>query len=131
MNIITPEIEKDLYKYIAGILRNLNCPALIVGGHKNHIHILISLSRTLTISTVLQKVKKDSSKWVKTKGNKYRKFYWQNGYGVFSVSQSQIDSVITYIENQKYHHSKKVFKKEYLELLQKHKVEYDERFIWD
>lgn len=79
----------------------------------------------------MELVKKDSSKWIKTKGIKYNNFYWQNGYGVFSVSQSQVNVVKNYIENQKEHHQKKVFKDEYLELLKKYHVDFNEQYLWD
>ena len=80
---------------------------------------------------MLELVKKDSSKWIKTKGNDFSKFYWQNGYGVFSVSQSRVNKVKTYIESQKEHHKKKMFKEEYREFLKEYNIEYDERYVWD
>ena len=130
-DLIKPEVETELYKYIAGILKNLECTAIKIGGTPNHIHILNTFARTITISKMLELVKKDSSKWIKTKGIEFNNFYWQNGYGVFSVSQSQINIVKNYIENQKEHHQKKVFKDEYLELLKKYNIDYDERYLWD
>ncbi|MCK5032234.1 MAG: IS200/IS605 family transposase [Calditrichia bacterium] len=130
-DFIKTEIETELYRYIAGILKNLECTAIKIGGTSNHIHILNTFSRTITISKILELVKKDSSKWIKTKGNDFNKFYWQNGYGVFSVSQSRVNKVKTYIESQKEHHKKKMFKEEYREFLKEYNIEYDERYVWD
>ncbi len=130
-DFIKTEIETELYRYIAGILKNLECTAIKIGGTSNHIHILNIFSRTITISKMLELVKKDSSKWIKTKGNDFNKFYWQNGYGVFSVSQSRVNKVKTYIESQKEHHKKKMFKEEYREFLKEYNIEYDERYVWD
>jgi len=130
-NLIKPEIEELLHKYIAGILKNLDCTAIKIGGPANHIHILNTFSRTISISKMLELVKKDSSKWIKTKGNEYHNFYWQNGYGVFSVSQSKIDIVKKYIDNQKEHHKEKSFKDEYRKFLIEYGIKYDEKYVWD
>jgi len=130
-HFIKPEIENELHKFIAGIMKNLDCTAIKIGGFTNHIHILNIFSRTITISKMIEIVKKDSSKWIKTKGNEFNKFYWQNGYGAFSVSQSKVDVVTGYIENQKEHHRKKTFKEEYRKFLKEYNVDYDERYIWD
>jgi len=128
---IHPEIEAELYKYLAGILKGLDSPAIIVGGYLNHIHILCRLSRMKSISNIMAILKKDSSRWIKTKSEKYRDFYWQNGYGVFSVSMSHVERVKKYIENQKEHHKKMNFKEEYITFLEKYQIEYDERYVWD
>lgn len=80
---------------------------------------------------MLELVKKDSSKWIKTQGNEYHNFYWQNGYGIFSVSQSKIDVVRIYIENQKVHHKMKTFKEEYREFLEEYNIKYNEKYVWD
>ena len=128
---IRPEIEQPLYKYIAGILKNLECTAIKIGGTSNHIHILNTFARTISISKMLELVKKDSSKWIKTQGNYYRNFYWQNGYGVFSISQSKIEIVKKYIENQKKHHKARAFKDEYRAFLKEYNIKYDEKYLWD
>lgn len=130
-HLIKPEIENELYKFIAGIMRNLDCTAIKIGGITNHIHILNKLSRTITVSKIIENIKRDSSKWIKTKGRQFSKFSWQNGYGVFSVSQSKIDIVTKYIENQKEHHKKKLFKEEYRNFLKEYNVDYDECYVWD
>ena len=102
-----------------------------MGGVADHAHILCSLSRTYSIAKILGEIKASSSKWVKTKGGILRKFIWQSGYGIFSVSQSQVEAVRQYIARQEEHHRKKTFQEEYRELLEKHQIEFDERYIWD
>ncbi len=89
------------------------------------------LSRTITISKLLEEIKRPSSKWIKLKGKEYQKFYWQNGYGAFSVSQSNVKEVVSYIERQKEHHKKYSFQEEFIKLLKRYQIEYDERYIWD
>ena len=131
LNTIDKIIESSLYEYIGGICKGMECNPLIVGGHKNHIHVLCLLSRKVTQMKLLEEVKKQSSKWIKTKGQQYQKFYWQDGYGIFSVNPSETDIVVEYIRTQEEHHTKKGFKDELRDLLDKYKVEYDERYLWD
>jgi REP element-mobilizing transposase RayT len=130
-HLIKSDIESELYKYIAGILKALNCTALLINGTADHIHILNILSRTQAVSHVLEEIKKNSSKWIKGKGNEYKNFYWQAGYGAFSVSQSKIEVVKNYIYNQKEHHKICTFKEEYRRFLKEYNIEYDERYVWD
>ena len=129
--LIKPDIEAELHTYIGGVCNKLDCQSIKVGGYNNHIHILCMLSKKITLMQLVEKVKSNSSKWVKTKGKAYQNFYWQNGYGAFSVNPSQIDTVIAYIANQHNHHKKKSFEDEYKAFLKKYKVEYDERYVWD
>ena len=125
-------IQPELYAYIAKILHDeCSSPAKIIGGVEDHIHILLNLSRTCTVAHLVEMVKKRSSKWIKTKGEKYRSFQWQIGYGVFSVSRSGLEAVTKYISNQKEHHTKRSFKDEFREFLNKHGIEYDEKYVWD
>ena len=131
LNTIDKIIESSLYEYIGGICKGMECNPLIVGGHKNHIHVLCLLSRKVTQMKLLEEVKKQSSKWIKTKGQQYQKFYWQDGYGIFSVKPSETNSVVDYIRKQEEHHEQKSFKDELRGLLSKHKVDYDERYLWD
>jgi putative transposase len=128
---IIPEIETELHAYIATICQSYKSPVLIIGGTQNHIHILCQLGRTITISKLLEKIKPGSSKWIKTKGNQFSSFYWQNGYGSFSADTSKIISLKKYIKEQKKHHEHITFKEEYLELLKENNIEYDERYVWD
>ncbi len=131
LNLITDDVEESLYEYLGGICKGLECNPVKIGGYKNHVHVLCLLSRKVTQMELLEELKKRSSKWIKTKGPQYASFYWQNGYGIFSVNPAEVDRVIRYIENQHEHHSKKDFKKEFRELLTKYNVDYDERYVWD
>ncbi|HMJ08376.1 MAG TPA: IS200/IS605 family transposase [Pyrinomonadaceae bacterium] len=128
---ITNDIETELYAYLATIFRACDSPVLKIGGVADHIHVLFALSRTKTIAEVVEEIKKRTSKWIKTKGDEFANFKWQAGYGVFSVSQGQKDVVIRYIAGQKEHHAKFDFEYEYRRLLERHNVEYDERYVWD
>ena len=129
--LIRTEVEKDVYVYIAAVLKDIGSPALTIGGTADHIHILCTLARTATVAGVIEKVKKTSSKWIKTKGAEYAKFYWQGGYGAFSIGRSGKADLIHYIANQKEHHRKMTFQEEYRAILKKYGVAYDERYVWD
>ncbi len=128
---IDPCVEPELYAYMASICNSHGCYVHKIGGVEDHVHLLVALSRTLTISNLLEEVKKNSSKWIKTKGSKYQDFLWQKGFGAFSVSMSQRPAVATYIVNQKEHHKNQSFQDEYRHFLRLHQVPYDERYVWD
>lgn len=128
---IYPPYEQELHTFIGGVCKALDCPVLIVGGYTNHIHILCMLSKKLALMTLVQKIKTQSSKWIKTKDKQFANFFWQNGYGAFSVNPSEIDVVINYIKNQHERHRKKGFKDEYRSFLKKYKVEYNEDYVWE
>lgn len=129
--LIDEMIEPELYAYLGGICKSLECPPVKIGGYTDHIHILCLLSKKIALMKLLETVKSHSSKWIKTKGDSYHNFYWQDGYGAFSVNPSEVDAVIHYITNQKEHHSKKNFQDEYRALLKKYNIEFDERYVWD
>jgi REP element-mobilizing transposase RayT len=129
--MIDEAIEEELFKYIGGICKNLECNPIKVGGYRDHIHILCVLSRKIALMKLLEEIKSHSSKWIKTKGDQYKNFYWQRGYGSFSVNPAEIDVVVRYIENQAEHHKKKTFQDEYIAFLKKYNAEYDERYLWD
>ena len=129
--LIDDKIEDELFKYLGGICENLECNPIIVGGYKNHVHILCLLSRKIALMKLIEVLKSHSSKWIKTKGTNYLKFYWQSGYGGFSVNPNQIDVVKNYILNQKDHHNNKTFKEEYLELLVENEIDYNAKYVWD
>jgi len=124
-------IEVELAKYIAGICRELKCPSHKIGGHDDHVHIACSLSRTMAISKLIEEIKTSSSKWIKTKDARYADFAWQNGYGAFSIGQSQLDDLRHYIANQREHHQRLTFQEEFRALLSKYQIEFDERYVWD
>lgn len=130
-SLIHAEIEDELYSYLGGICNKLECHVIKVGGYTDHIHILCMLSKKITLMKLLEELKAHSSKWIKTKGEQYSNFYWQNGYGAFSVKPSDVEIVKNYIANQKEHHGKKTFQNEYRAFLDTFEVEYDERYVWD
>jgi REP element-mobilizing transposase RayT len=130
-SLILPSIETELFSYLGGICNNLECHVLKVGGYKDHIHVLCMLSKKIALMKLVEQLKSNSSKWIKTKGNEFKNFYWQDGYGAFSVRPSEVEIVINYIANQKEHHSKKTFQDEYKAVLKKYEVSYDERYVWD
>lgn len=127
--LIRPEIEIELYSYFGGILKNYKSNPLQIGGTSDHIHILCTLPKTMAPADLVEEIKKSSSKWIKTKGSHYNNFYWQDGYGGFSVSNSGIDSVKKYILNQKKHHEKVSFIDEYKNLLDAYGILYEDRYI--
>jgi REP element-mobilizing transposase RayT len=128
---IDTDIEEQLVKYLAGICREIRCPSHKIGGTDDHIHIACTLARTMAISTLLEEIKTSSSKWMKTKGDQYADFAWQNGYGAFSIGQSQLPDLKNYIANQREHHRRVSFQDEYRQILAKYEIEYDERYVWD
>lgn len=125
------EIEEELIKYLAGTCRDIACPSHKIGCADDHIHIACSLSRTMAISKLIEEIKTGSSKWMKTKGDRYTDFAWQNGYGAFSIGQSQLPDLNHYIGNQREHHRRMSYQDEYRQMLAKYQVEYDERYVWD
>lgn len=129
--LIHPPVEAELHSYLGGICNKLDCQVIKVGGYNDHIHILCMLSKKIALMKLMEELKSHSSKWIKTKGTGYENFYWQDGYGAFSVNPSEIDTVIAYIANQHEHHSKKTFQDEYRAFLKKYNVEYEEKYIWD
>ena len=131
VNRIDDKIETPLFEYIGGVCKQMECNPIKVGGHENHIHILCLLSRKVAQMTLLENIKKSSSKWIKTKGDEYSDFYWQDGYGIFSVNPTEIEVVKKYISNQKEHHKKRTFQDEFRAFLKKYNVDYDERYIWN
>lgn len=128
--LINESIEEELHSYLGGICNKLECQVIIVGGYTDHIHILCKLSKKIALMKLVEELKSHSSKWIKTKGENYQNFYWQDGYGAFSVNPSEVDVVIKYIANQKEHHRKKIFQDEYRAFLKKYAVEFDERYVW-
>ena len=125
------EVRPRRHSYVATICRDLNAAALRVGGVSDHLHVVTTLPRTLSQAALVETLKKTSSKWIKGLDSKYRGFYWQRGYGAFSVSPSQLDAVLEYVESQEEHHRTRSFQEEYRDFLGKHGVEFDERYVWD
>jgi REP element-mobilizing transposase RayT len=128
--MITPEIEPELYAYLGRVMRNLESHCLAAGGTNNHVHLLVSQSKNMALSKLMEEMKKSSSKWIKTKGPDLRTFGWQDGYGAFTIGQSQVEAVQQYIARQKERHRKQTFEEELVTLLKRYQVPYDERYIW-
>jgi REP element-mobilizing transposase RayT len=126
---ITEDVRQRLWAYQAGIFAACESPALIVGGVEDHVHVLFALSKNQPLSKVVEEVKKGSSKWMKAAGN--AEFGWQAGYAGFSVSQSNMQDVINYIDGQAEHHRQRSFQDELRALFQRHQIEFDERYVWD
>jgi len=125
------DVRTEMHAYLATVFRSYESPALIVGGVADHVHVLSALSRNLSVAELIKQTKKSSSKWIKSKGGLLTKFHWQNGYAVFSVSESQEGRVHRYIQNQEQHHRRITFEDEFRTILRKHNVEFDERYVWD
>jgi len=130
-NLIDDKIEIRLFEYIGGVCRAFECTPIRVGGYKNHIHVLCKLSKKITQAELVEQIKKRSSKWIKTQGEVYVNFYWQNGYAIFSVNPSKLDIVSNYITSQKRHHSTKSFKSEMTSIFNKYNMEYNDKYVWE
>ncbi|QBZ98572.1 IS200/IS605 family transposase [Flavobacterium sangjuense] len=128
--LIHTTFKEELYKYIAGIIKFHNHKLLAINGMPDHLHILIGMRPTQSISDLMQDIKGSSSKWINQKKFLKVKFEWQEGYGAFSYSKSQVNIVVDYIKNQEQHHANKTFQEEYLEFLKIFEVEYDARYIF-
>ena len=130
-NILASNFRKQLFEYISGILKGINQFPLAVNGYKDHVHIFFEINPATSLSDVMEKVKANSSKWINENKFVPGKFEWQRGYGAFTYSRSQRNNVIQYITNQEKHHRRKSFREEYLEMLHKFEIEYDDRYIFE
>ena len=128
---IADDLKSELHAYLGGLARELKGKAYAVGGITDHVHMLVGLPPSVSISDALRFIKSNSSGWVHEKWPKRSRFAWQLGYGAFSVSRSNAPDVIRYINNQEMHHRKITFQEEFLDFLHKHEIEYDPRYIWD
>lgn len=128
--LIKPEVEQELYAYIGGIIKENQSFPIRINGVADHIHILATMSKNIALAKFVEEIKRNSSRWIKTKGPEYQNFAWQGGYGGFSVSPSVLERVKKYIENQKEHHKKVAFRDEYLQFLTEHGVAFDEDHLW-
>ncbi len=128
---IKPAIEKELFAYLGGTIKGIGGIPFMINGMSDHIHVFSTLPKTIALSKFVEEIKRNSSRWIKTKGSAYQQFAWQNGYAGFSVSSSKKDTVVRYIANQKKHHKTLTFKDELLEFLKEYDIDYDERYLWD
>ena len=129
--LISKEHRDALFAYQAGIFKQWEGPALVIGGAENHVHALFALSKNQPLRKLVEEVKKSSSKWMKLDGPCNRQFSWQAGYAAFSVSQSSVEAVQRYITEQEKHHRKMTFQDELRALFKRHGVGFDERYVWD
>lgn len=128
--VIRKEWKEELYKYITGIIQNHDHKVLAINGMPDHVHVFFGFRPKQSLSDLMQDIKGDSSKWINNKGFLKGKFSWQEGYGAFSYSKSQVDNVIRYIQNQEEHHRKKAFNEEYLDMLRKFEVDFNQAYIF-
>jgi REP element-mobilizing transposase RayT len=125
------EIHPELHPYMGGILKGRGCTPIEINTEPDHAHVLFLLSRTEALSEIVGHLKKSSNDWLRKQGPQFAEFFWQGGYGAFSVSRSQVEHVQAYIRNQREHHRGKSFQDEFRSLLKAYEVEYDERYVWD
>ena len=126
---IGQEHIKRMHQYVGKLVNTTGCQVLCVGGTENHVHALVMFSKTETVAHLIEEMKRNSSRWIKTLTPVYEKFAWQGGYAAFSVSQSQVDNVVRYINNQEEHHKKQSFREEYIEFLKLYHIDYDEKYV--
>jgi putative transposase len=129
--MLSGAIREEVEAYLVGLLQRRDCQPIIIKAVEDHVHLLFVLSKNAALSKIVGEIKAVSSKWIKTKGYDYQVFEWQNGYGAFSVSTSNIARVKAYIAGQEEHHKKLTFQDELRLFLEKHNIEYDERYLWD
>jgi putative transposase len=125
------EVRPDLHAYMGGILKGLGCTPIEFNTEPDHAHVLFLLARTATLSEVVGQLKKSSNDWLRSQGPHFASFFWQAGFGAFSVSQSQVEDVRAYIRNQREHHRIKTFQEEFRTFLKVYEIEFDERYVWD
>lgn len=130
-NLIKTGWKDELYKYTTGVVKNHGQKLITIGGVENHVHILLGIKPNITLSDLVREIKANSSRFINEKGFVRGKFAWQEGFGAFSYSHSQLGDVIRYIQNQEEHHKETSFKSEYLKFLKKHEVDFDERYLFD
>ncbi|HQW71899.1 MAG: IS200/IS605 family transposase [Saprospiraceae bacterium] len=128
---IQEEYEDILFCYLGALCNDHDCQPMRVGGYLDHVHILCKLSKNIALAELVSKVKSVSSGWYKKQHDELKGFYWQNGYGAFSVNPTSINSVIKYIENQRIHHQHQDFQNEFRGYMKKYKMDYEERYVWD
>jgi len=128
--LIKPEDDKELYAYIGGLLGLSKSIPIAINGIEDHIHVLCIMSKNVTLAKLMEDIKGNSSRWIKTLGPHYRDFSWQGGYSGYSVSQSKVPTVKKYIERQKEHHKTQTSREEYIQFLKENEVDYNEDYLW-
>ena len=129
----SPTIEAEhlphLHQYIGSLVNSTGCQVMCVGGTANHVHVLLMFSKMETVAHVVEEMKRNSSRWIKTLSTRYERFAWQGGYAAFSVSQSVVEKTWQYVLNQAEHHKKVSFRDEYIHFLKLYNIEYDEKYV--
>ncbi len=128
---ITPDLRDRLFPYLGGIAHEKRIVPMAIGGVEDHVHLLLALPSTLDVAKAMQLIKGNSSKWVHETFPEHSAFAWQEGYGAFSIGISQVEDTVAYIANQQEHHRRKTFQEEFVSFLEKHKIVYDPRYLWD
>lgn len=128
--LIKSEDEKELYVYMGGVIKLSKSIPIVINGTEDHLHILCIMSKNIALSNFLEDIKRNNSRWIKSRGYYYKDFAWQGGYSGYSVSQSKVESVKQYIENQKLHHKNQTFKEEYIQFLKEYGIDYNEDYLW-
>jgi len=129
--LIDREIRERVHAYLATVIRSIDSPYVVVGGVTDHVHILFDMGKMHAPVEFVEQVKRETSKFVKTLGPRYKDFYWQRGYGMFSVCPTHLGDAEQYVRDQEEHHRKKTYQDEYREFLQRYGIEFDERYVWD
>lgn len=124
-------VKEEVWAYIGGICNKHECSPVSIGGYTDHVHILCLLSKKIALMKLVEVIKSNSSRWIKSRGKDLEHFSWQDGYGAFSVGQVQLELVKAYIQNQEEHHKAKGFQDEFRTMLKKYRVEYNEQWVWD
>ncbi len=125
------EIEDELYAYMASLVKDNSSVPIIINGVMDHVHVLCIMSKNVSLAHLVEKIKGQSSRWIKIRDEKYNRFIWQGGYAGFSVSPSVVETTKRYIRNQKEHHRDKYYKEELIEFLKLYEIDYDPRYLWD
>jgi putative transposase len=129
--MIGDDVRADLHSYIGGVLHGLDATPIEINTEQDHAHILFLMSRTETIGNLVGQVKKSSNDWLRGRGPEFADFFWQSGYGIFSVSQSAVETARAYIRDQAEHHRRRSFQDEFRSFLRRYEVDFDERYVWD
>jgi putative transposase len=128
---LTDGVRDALHRCMAAVLQDVGCRPVLINSVEDHVHSLFELGRTVAVSAAVEAVKSSSSRWIKTQGDQFGKFAWQSGCGAFAVSESNVADVLRYVADQREHHRKRSFEDEYRALLDRHGIDFDERYVWD
>ena len=129
--LITPALREELYRYVAGIVRGQDGVLFEIGGVPDHVHVVVQIRPDTAVAEMVRLIKANSSKWANERPDSPGRFSWQRGYGAFTVSLSQLEGVREYVRNQEQHHRRRTFQEEFVEFLNRHGIEFDERYLWD